>query len=71
MPGIELIKKWYFTMFGNMTMTKKVFDHGLNSIQGFCPRATFLSKKFYIFKIYFITFLRIMYYSDKNSEASI
>ena len=69
MPGIELSKKCYFTMFGNMTMTKKVIDHGLNSIQGFCPRATFLSKNFYIFQNLFFHFFQD--YSDKNSEASI
>ena len=32
MPGIELSKKWYFTIFGNMTMTKGVYDHGLTPI---------------------------------------
>jgi hypothetical protein len=42
MPGIELSKKWYFTIFCNMTMTKEAFDHGLTSIRGFCPTATFL-----------------------------
>ncbi len=50
MTGIELSKKWYFTIFGNMTMTKAVFDHGLTSIRGFGPRATFFSKKFYTFQ---------------------
>ncbi len=41
MPGIELTKKWYFTIFGKMTMIKGVYDHGLTPFRGFCARATF------------------------------
>jgi hypothetical protein len=32
MPGIELTKEWYFTIFGKMTMTKGAYDHGLTPI---------------------------------------
>ena len=57
MPRTQNKKKNYFTIFGNLTMTKGVYDHDLTSIRVFCPKANFLSKKFYTFqKILFSLF---------------
>ena len=36
----------HFTIFGIMTMTKGVYDHGLTPNRFFCQRAIFLYKKF-------------------------
>jgi hypothetical protein len=40
---LKEVEKCIFTIFGIMTMTKDVNDHGLIPIRDFCPRATFLS----------------------------
>ena len=63
MPGIELTKKWYFTIFGKMTMTKGVYDHGLTPFRGFCPWAKTskaFQKAFSFSKVFFFTFYRII-----------
>jgi len=42
-------------------MTKGVYDHGLTPIRGFCLRATFLSKKIYIFQKFIFSLFTGLY----------
>jgi hypothetical protein len=56
MPSIELSKKWYFTIFGNMTMTKGVFYHCLTPIRDFTQGQHFYQKSFILFKSLFFRF---------------
>ena len=66
MHGTEISIKWYFTIFGIMTMTKGIYDHGLTPIRDFAQGQHFNQKVLYFSKIYFFTFYRIIYYSDKK-----
>ncbi len=50
MPDIELTKKWYFTIFGKMTMTKGVYDHGLTPFRVFFQEQHINQKKIYTFQ---------------------
>jgi len=45
MPRTELIKKMYFTIFGNMTMIKEVYDHGHIKRDSCC----YFVMKFFVF----------------------
>jgi len=45
-----------FTIFGIMTMTKGLYDHGLSPNRGFCQREIFLNKKLYTFRKFFFHF---------------
>jgi len=58
MPGIELTKKWYFTIFGKMTMTKGVYGNGLTPIRVFAQGQHFIQKSFIFFKSLFFHFLK-------------
>jgi hypothetical protein len=67
MHGTGLSIKWYFTIFGIMTMTKGIYDHGLTPSEIFAQGQHILIKKvLYFSKVYFFTFYRIIYYSDNK-----
>jgi len=46
MLSIELSKKWYFTIFGKMIMTKGVCDQGLTPFGVFAQGQHFDTKTF-------------------------
>ena len=55
-PFVNLYNKDMVKIYSKLPFL--VYDHDLTPIRGFCPRATFLSKKFYTFRKLFFHFLQ-------------
>ena len=59
---LKTVKNFIFTIFGIMTMTKKVYDKGLTHFRGFAQGQHFTKKVVYFSKVYFFNFYSIIYF---------